>query len=116
MAEIFESEIIQGDTGPMWQIGVPSLDLDGNSSGYEDLTNYTCTMVFTDEAGVEQVRSVTSTNQAGNRFLAQLNSADSDTLKLGVARMVLQVKDDAGVPYRSEIQIDLTVKKQRYEE
>lgn len=117
MPEIFESDdIIQGDTGPMWQIGVPSIDLDGNSAGYETLTDYTCFLVYTDSSGDEQTRAVTTTNTTNDRFLVQVTSAESETFRIGPNRLVCQIKNSAVTPYRSEVQIDVVVKPQRYQE
>ena len=116
MSDVFESEIIQGDTGPIWHIGVPSIDIDGDSSGYETLTNYTCTLVYIDSDGAEQTRDVTTKNSTNDNFLVQLTSGESDALAVGLARIVIQVKDSSGTPYRSEVQINLTVKPQRYQE
>ena len=116
MAEIFESEVIQGDTSPIWHIGVPTIDVDGNSSGYEDLSTYTCTLVYTDSAGNQQTRLIIDKNSTSDRFLVQMTSAETDALSVGLAQLAIQVKDASGVPYRSEVQINLTVKTQRYQE
>ena len=116
MADVFESEVIQGDTGPIWHVGVPSIDVDGNSSGYELLTNYTCTLVYSDSAGDEQTRAIIDVNSANTEFLVQMTSAETDTLNVGLSQIAIQVKDNSGVPYRSEVQINLTVSTQRYQE
>ena len=116
MADIHEADVIQGDTGPVWHIGVPNLTVDGNLSGYETLTGYTCTLVYTDSNGDQQTRAVTQVNTNNDRFLVQLTSAESQALAVGLSRIVCQVKDGAGTPYRSEVQIDLTVAQQRYSE
>jgi hypothetical protein len=114
MSEIYESELIQGDTGPLWHISVPSITVEGLSSGLEVLTNYTCTLVYTNSSGVQVTRAVINTNTANTAFLAQMTSAETDVMNVGKNKIVLQVKDNAGVPYRSEVQIDLTVRAQRY--
>ena len=117
MAEIVESEIIQGDTGPVWHIGVPNLTVDGEVSGYENLTTFSCVLVYTNgSTGAQVVKTVTDKNIAGDRFLVQFNSAESNVLAVGKNRIVIQVKDSAGIPYRSETQIDLAVRTQRYSE
>lgn len=116
MADIFESEVIQGDTGPIWHIGAPQIDVDGNSSGYVDLSTYTCTLAYTDSDGVQQTRLISDKNTALDRFLVQMNSTETNSLPVGLSQIVVQVLDDSTPVYRSEVQINLTVKLQRYQE
>lgn len=111
MSEIYESEMIQGDTGPLWHIAVPNVS-DGLVVGTEELTPFTCTLVLG-----EVTRVVTDMNIARDRFLVQISSAESDALSVGKNRIVVQVKNDNVSPaYRSEVQIDLAIKAQRYSE
>lgn len=116
MADVFESEIIQGDTGPVWHISVPSINVDGNNAGNETLTNYTCVLVYNNSDGDEITREVTTKNSNNDEFLVQITSVESNSMSIGLNRIVVQIKDSAGTPYRSEVQIDLTVKSQRYQE
>jgi hypothetical protein len=114
MSEVYESELIQGDTGPLWHISVPKISVEGLNAGLETLTGYTCLLVYTNSSGAQVTRSVINKNTANTAFLAQMTSAETDVMTTGKNRIVIQVKDSAGVPYRSEVQIDLTVKAQRY--
>ena len=115
MSEIIEVEIVQGDTGPMWLIGVPNLDANGLADGDADLTAYTCTLKFAKTDGSDYERAVTSKNTAVDRFLAQLTSeeTDFDFMAVGKSRIVFEVKNSEAPPYVSEVQIDVKVISQR---
>jgi hypothetical protein len=111
VSEIYESEMIQGDTGPIWHIAVPNIS-DGLVVGSEELTPFTCTLVLG-----EVTRAITDMNIARDRFLVQITSDESNALNVGKNRIVVQIKNTNISPaYRSEVQIDLTVKSQRYSE
>lgn len=115
MADIIELEIVQGDTGPIWHIGVPNIDVDGNLSGDVTLTNYTCTLKITKQDASDYERGIVSLNTGNTRFLAQLTSEETDAafMGLGLNRIVFEIKDDQTPPYVSEVQVDVTVKAQR---
>lgn len=115
MADPIEVDLIQGDTGPLWHIGVPLIDADGNSNGYASLANYTCTLKYVNSSGVDKTRVVSDKNTAGDKFLCRVTSDESGEMRLGLNRIVWEIRDTTVTPpYVSEVQVDLTILPQRY--
>ena len=114
MTEPVGSELIHGNTGPVWLVGVPLISVDGVVTGWvSPLTDYECTLFWPDAAGAEQTRQITATNTSSDRFLVWLTAAESQAMAAGRARMGVEITN-ASSGYVSEVQIDLTIAQQRY--
>ena len=94
------SKITQGDTGPIWHITVPAVDVDGLLTGADaDLTNYTCSLTVSDQSD-----TITTKNSGDTAFLVQLSSTITDALDEGGFNVGIEVRDDTvDPPYVSEI-------------
>lgn len=113
--EVTDVELFQGDTGPVWLIGVPLITVDGAVSGYQTLTNFTCTLQITKVDGTVYTRNSVPVNTDNDRFLLQLSSTETDSeyMSVGKNRIVAEITDTSNPIYRSEIHIDVKIKSPR---
>lgn len=102
-------KIIQGTTGPIWQVTVPEIDNNGLETGADaDLTNYTCSI----KVGT-QTATVTQKDATARAFLVQIKSTLSALLEPGGYLVGIEVRDDTqSPPYVSEIHRSIQIKPQ----
>ena len=110
MTDILEfSDLIQGDTGDLWEVGLPTYDVDGNKNGLVDLTGYSCRVR---EPNSSLDRAVTVKNTANNRFQVQLTPTETASLqadKVITIRVKISNLSLLPVPFVKTGKITLTI-------
>lgn len=104
------TKIIRGNTGPLWRVGVPSRDSDGNKTGeMENLsTDYVCTIACVD-GSIE--RPVTALNSDDTRFMAQLTPDETKDIPKGKSVVAIQIRNPNTTPeFVIEYHIDVDMK------
>ena len=104
--------IKQGDTGPIWRVGILELDADGVPTGsLIDLSapGWNCT-VAVPSASVPISRAVTDLSTDNFRFLVQLTPAETALLEAEKHVVAIQL-DNATLtpPFTKERHVDLVV-------
>lgn len=104
--------IKQGNTSPLWRVGVQSYDANGNpiSGQYEDLSsNYTCTIAVP-TAVPALSRAVTALSADNTRFLAQLTPTETDSIPVGSHTVAIEVANATTTPpFKVEAHVTLLV-------
>ena len=103
--------IKQGNTGPLWRVGVKERDADGNLTGnYVDLTNYTCQVAcLTASPPID--RPETNMSSDDQRFLVQLTPAETATMEASKTHTVaVEIENTNLTPeFNIEVHLDLQV-------
>lgn len=110
------SAIKQGNTGPLWRVGVNELDADGVPTGsLIDLSvaGWTCRLgVATASAPID--RAVTDLSSDNFRFLVQLTPAETDLLEPEKHVVAIELSNATLTPpFNLEEHVDLVVEEQR---
>ena len=112
MATNNSRRIKQGNTGPLWRVGVQSYDAEGVPipGVYEDLSvNYACT-VAVPTATPAISRPVTALSADNTRFLVQLTPAETETLTEQKHTVAIEVVNNTTTPpFKVETHVDLLV-------
>jgi len=107
--------IKQGNTGPLWRVGVQSYDANGVaiSGVFENLSvNYTCTLAVP-TAAPPISRAVSALSADNTRFLAQLTPSETGTLAEGQHTAAIEVANATTTPpYKVEVHVELLVEEQ----
>jgi len=101
--------LIQGNTGPLWQIGVS----DGAGGVLTLDANYTC-QLSVPTASPAISRGVTET--ASNRFQVQLTPTETNNMEVGTHFVTIEVENTtlSPVPLRHEVSYKIDINPQRY--
>ena len=106
-----QQAVKRGNTSPLWRIGVPSYDANGQlTGGYEDLSvNYSCTVAV--PSAVPAIsRAVTALSSDNERYLVQLTPDETDTLADGIHTVAIEVSNATTTPpFKVEIHLNLVV-------
>ncbi len=105
-------QVVKGNISPIWRVGVPSIDVDGQevSGEYEDLSsNYTCTVAVPDATPAIE-RAVTLLSSDNKYYLVQLTPAEMATLPVGLVTVAIEVKNTVVSPeYAVEAHVKMKI-------
>lgn len=92
---------VVGNTGPLYRVGVPERDSNGELTGlYESMndSNWTC-RIYVELNNSDTIdRPVTTLSADGFRFLAQLTPAETILIPAGVHTVAIEVANPSTSP------------------